>query len=76
MSDKIVHLQRTRHINHVALLHQVLQRPGLDGVVIVARIDGKWETCWGGEVNTASLCLAAMKLFHDVTKDVAEDDVT
>lgn len=73
MIDKIVQLKASDTLNHRALLHQVLEREGFEGVVLVARFNGKWETCWGGDVSNANLCMATMKLLHDVLGDVAED---
>jgi hypothetical protein len=66
MDEKIVHFGKGQ-VNHRALLHQVLERDGVDGVVLAVCVDGRWETCWGGDLDYGSLCMASMKLTRDVS---------
>lgn len=78
MADEIVRLGRGEKIvqlgrgdlNHRALLHQILQRDGVEAVAIAVRIDGRWQTCWGGDINQAGLCMAAMKLSRDASSEI------
>jgi len=65
VSDKIVNLDPNR-VSWRTLLHQTLEREDVEAVVMVVRIDGRWHTLWSNEPH-ASLCMAAMKLHHDVT---------
>jgi hypothetical protein len=59
-------------INWQALLHQILEREGVDAVMCVVRVDGRWVTCWSNE-TLGGRALAAMKLFNDVLTDVDEE---
>jgi hypothetical protein len=68
---KVVQLGRG-DLNHRALLHQILEREGVEAVAIAVRINGKWETCWGGDINSAGLCMAAMKLFRDASAEIED----
>lgn len=55
-----------------AVIAQILEQEKVDGLVCVVRIDGKWETTWGGDITLGSLSMAALKLLKDV-QDVNED---
>lgn len=69
-----IHFINTEKISAVPLLHQVAQMEGLEAVLITYRSDGRWRTVWGGaDLNHASLALAAMKTFRDVS-DATEEE--
>ena len=57
-----------------ALLGQVMGREGVDGVVIVVRIDDKWQSCWSSGVNMGGLSMAALALQHDVIATIYSED--
>lgn len=59
-------------INWRVLLHQILERDGVEAVMCVVRIDGCWHTCWSSE-TLAGTAMGAMKLFNDVLNDIHED---
>lgn len=72
MTEKIVNL-RSDKIGWRALLHQTLEREGVEAVVVAVRIEGRWHTAWSNEAM-AGLAMAAMKLNRDVSDFLAEDD--
>lgn len=58
------------------LLATLLEREDLEGVVVVVRkTDGTWDTTWSTGTTVGGLCMAAMKLDHDVKIAMHEDDV-
>jgi hypothetical protein len=63
---------RPEKISVQALLHQVLEDSEVDGVIVVARRDGRWSTCWSTGINIGSLSMAALKLVHDTTEFMHE----
>ena len=58
---------RPTEASPTAILADVANRDDLDGVIIMARVGGKWSTTWSAGVTLASLCMATMKLQADVT---------
>jgi len=60
----IVNLDPTR-LDWRTLLHQTLERDGVEAVVMAVRIDGRWHTAWCNETH-GGLCMASMKLQSDV----------
>lgn len=71
MSEKIVNLHRDK-LSWQTLLHQTLERKGVEAVVMAVRIDGCWHTAWCNETMTG-LAMAAMKIMRDVS-DWLESD--
>lgn len=71
MPEKIVNLRSDR-LSWQTLLHQTLERDGVEAVVMAIRIDGRWHTAWCNE-TLGGLGMAAMKLFRDIS-DFIEDD--
>ena len=65
MSEKIVNLHSDK-LHWRTLLHQTLDREGVEAVVMAVRIDGRWYTAWSRE-TAASLAMASMKLGRDVS---------
>jgi hypothetical protein len=53
------------HVSPAALFAQILEREGLETVVVLARVNGCWETTWATGVTTAGLAMAALKLLDD-----------
>jgi len=51
-------------VNWRALLHQVLEREGVEAVMCVVRIDGRWHSCWSSD-TLGGEAMGAMKLFND-----------
>ena len=74
MTEKIAHLHPELGVDPQALLAQVAEREGLQAVVVVARICGRWYTCWGGGKNldNGSKSMAALTLLNDVMTDNQE----
>lgn len=54
------------------MLHQMLEQDNIEAVVCVVRIDGGWRTTWCNETH-GGLCMAAVKLMHDVTDWIHDD---
>jgi sulfur relay (sulfurtransferase) complex TusBCD TusD component (DsrE family) len=59
-------------INWQALLHQILEREGVEAVMCVVCVDGRWHSCWSSETAEGK-AMAAMKLFNDVLIDMHEE---
>ena len=74
MSEKIINL-RPDKLSWQTLLHQTLERDGVEAVVMAVRIDGRWSTAWCNETN-AGLAMAAMKMARDVSDWLETDDDT
>lgn len=55
-----------------ALLASVSEQEELDGVVLVVRRAGRWQTCWSSGLNLGGLCMAAKVLDNDVTSFLYE----
>ena len=64
MSGKIINLDPGQ-LSWETLLHQILEREGVEAVVMAVRIDDRWHTTWSNETH-GGLCMAAMKLQADV----------
>lgn len=47
------------------LLHETLEREGVEAVVLIVRTDDRWHTAWS-TLSNASVCMASMKLQDDV----------
>jgi hypothetical protein len=48
-----------------ALFGQILEREGLEAVVVLVRITGCWTACWSDGVTVAGISMAALKLMGD-----------
>jgi hypothetical protein len=57
-----------------ALLAQVANWEGLDGVVCMVRINDGWSTCWSSGINLGSLSMACLKLQADVVARMHDID--
>lgn len=73
MADK-VEILTPEMASPQAILADVMNREGLDGVVVIARFDGGWETAWSTGVDVANLCMASMRLEHDVQEWMHEEE--
>ena len=56
-----------------AMLHKLLDRDDIEEIVFVTRVDGVWSCEWSA-VENGGLCMASMKLAHDVTRHIHEDE--
>ena len=74
MSGK-VQIIRPEAASPSATLADVANRDGLDGVVVIARVNGSWSTAWSADVALASLCMASMKLQSDLIDAMHDQDV-
>ena len=70
MSERIVAIGGK--LSWRVLLHQILEREGVEAVMCAVKIDGRWHTAWGNEA-LGGLAMGAMKLFRDVSDFMEED---
>ncbi len=70
MTEKIVAL-RPGTMPWKPLLHQILERDGVEAVMLAVRVDGCWQTCWSND-TLGGLAMGAMKLFRDVSDALEE----
>ncbi len=70
MSEKIVHL-RDNIVDWRALLHQILERDGVEAVLLAVKIDGRWTSAWSNEA-LGGMAMGVMKLFRDVSDALEE----
>lgn len=67
---KIVNLNPNK-IGWKPLFHQILEQEGVEAIVCIVRVDGRWCTAWSNESN-GGLAMATMKLQHDVNAWIHE----